>query len=211
MVCRGEAAAASVEGQFGQSVTQLGGERPADGQSDFAGVVKGLADDAGLHIFDDAHHIIHHHIGEAVGNFLLDEPFLLHSMVDGIGCRLAVGHDESAGAQQDTAKIADDHHEDIGEFPAVDLSQDRLAGSAARFAVIVGSELVAFMSQHISPADVSCVEVFLAVLGHNLFHLVNTLHVVGKGEEFTTLFRNRSLANGLFGYRFVGIHEYGIN
>ena len=45
-------------------------------------------------------------------------------MGNGVGCRLAIGDDESAGAQVYPSIVTHDDDEDIGQLVAVDLSED---------------------------------------------------------------------------------------
>ena len=52
----------------------------------------------------------------------------------------------------------------------------------------------------------SCIIIFLSVLGNDLFDFIYRSHMMSKGEEFTTLFRVVTLAY-LIAYRFIDIRH----
>ena len=61
-----------LERQLGKTSTEAVGFTSTDGESDGAGVVVGLGNDAGRHLLDNAHDVVHHRIGEGVVNDFLD-------------------------------------------------------------------------------------------------------------------------------------------
>ena len=157
-------------------------------------VVKILFDDAGLHVLHDFHHLIHHHIGKIKGDDRLHKTLLHRTMVEGIGGRLTIGHDESAGAEIHAAVVAHHHQEHVGEFAGVDLPQNRLARRTTGFSVVVAAEIRALCSEHIGITNVAGIVVLFAVTRHDVLHLINILHMMSKSEELTPFLGVISLA-----------------
>ena len=52
-----------------------------------------------------------------------------------------VGMNQAGHAQQCAAEIANHHHQNIGQPGRINLAQNRPAGAARRFAVVVGAKL----------------------------------------------------------------------
>lgn len=115
-------------------VAEAGGEAVvvvgADSEGHAAGIVKLLADDFRLGLFNKSHHIVHRKIGES--EFYTFHQLSLYNLSlfnRHAGC-LTVGHDESGCAELDAAEIA--HHDDyhVGESERIYLAEYRLAGGA---------------------------------------------------------------------------------
>ena len=62
-------------------------------------------------------------------------------MGNGVGSSLTVSHDKTAGAEVDTAVIADDDNEDVRQFSSINLSENGFAGRRRRLAVVVGAKV----------------------------------------------------------------------
>ena len=191
-----------------QALLELFGLGAADGEGYLAGVVEGLGDNAGLKVLDDAHDVVHHNIGERIGYLLLYQSLFCVGIVEGKGGCLLICHDESARAELHASEVSYHEDEHVGELATVDLTQDGLACSAAWLSVVVGTKFGALLSEHICPTDMSRVEVFLAVLGHNVLHLIDCLDMMCEGEEFATLFSIVSLACFMFTYRLIYVHVF---
>ena len=194
------------EREFGESLTQMFGFGFPDRQRDGAIGVECLADDTGRKFFDNAHHIVHHGIGEIIFHQLFDLTGDDFGVVECFPCRLSVCHDESARTQIDASVISHDDDEHVGEFERIDLSEDGFAGCSSRFAVIVGSEVLAFMSQHIGIANVSCVVVAFAIVVKQLSDFVEGFDKMRKGEELTPFLGVNSLA-GMMTDSFVFVNH----
>jgi len=180
-----------------EAVTKLFGFRFADAQTNLARVVIGLRNDARLHLLHDAHDVVHHGVGERVGDDFLYLARLNLRMGDGIGSGFAVSHDETGSAEVHATIIAHDDDEDIRELIAVDLPEDGLAGSRRRLAVVVGAELQSFRTEHVGVTDVSGVEVFLAIAGKDVLDFLDCRHMMSEGEELTPLVGVIALASAL--------------
>ena len=149
------------------------GFRFTDAQFDFAGVVIGLRNDAGLHLLDDSHHIIHQRVGERVGDDFLHLAGFYLRVGDGISSGFTVGDNQTGCTEIHTTIVAHHDDEDIREFVAVDLSEDGFTSSAGGLAVVVGSELQSFRAEHVGIAHVAGIEVFLAIAGKDVLDFLN--------------------------------------
>ena len=118
-----------LERQLGKACTEAVGFTSADGKADGAGVVVGLGNDAGRHLLDDAHDVVHQGIGEGVVDDFLDKARLHLCMGDGIGGSLPISDNKSAGAEINAAIVSNDDDKDVGELVGVDLTEDGLACS----------------------------------------------------------------------------------
>ena len=87
-----------------------------------------LRKDAWLHVFNDAHDIVHLGVGEGLADLLFHLSGFDGGMADGVGCSLAIRNYEPAGTQVDTSIVAYDNYKNVCQFVAVDLSQDGLPG-----------------------------------------------------------------------------------
>ena len=105
----------------------------------------------------------------------------------------------AACAELHAAKVADDKDNDVGQFVGVNLPEDRFAGCAARFAVVVGAERLALGTNHIGPADVAGVVVLPLVLLHQRHRLLDRADRMRKSEELTPEFGISTLAFGCYG------------
>ena len=101
-----------------------------------------MGDNARLHVFHDAHHVVHHGVGECVGDNVLHQTLFYDGIVYGSRRCLAICHNKSARTKENPAEISYHDDENIGEFTTVDLSKDGLACCAAWFAVVVGPEVL---------------------------------------------------------------------
>lgn len=110
-----------------ESLAELVGFGLADAETELAGIVEGLAEDAGLHVLNNAHDVVHLWIGERKDYLLLHLTGLDGGMGNGVDGCLAVGNDESAGAEVYAAIVAHDDDEYVGELVGIDLSEDGLA------------------------------------------------------------------------------------
>ena len=149
-----------------------------DGKGYLAGVVEGLGDNAGLEILDNTHDIVHHDIGEGVGDLLLYQTLFFNGIVEGKGGCLLIGHDKPAGAEFYSSEVSYHYHKDIGELTAVYLPENGFASGTAGFAIVVGTEVGAIVSEHVCPTDMARVEVFLAVLRNELFHIIDCIDMM---------------------------------
>ena len=162
---------------------------------DGARIIKRLIHDAGIHLFHNPHHIIHHRIGEIVGHDFLHLLRHLLAMRQGVYRSFTIRYNQTAGAQFHASEITDYHNENIRQFGFRNLTQDRLARRRRRLTVIVGTEFGALRTQHISITTMSGIVIFLTVSGNNLLHLVNCSNVVSKGEKLTPFLGVISLAH----------------
>ena len=86
--------------------------------------------------------------------------------------RGTIGRQSVPGTQLDSSEVADHHHQDIGKFQRINLSQDRFAGSARRFSVVVGTKGGAIRSQHVSPANMAGIVILFSKLINLFFYLL---------------------------------------
>lgn len=173
----------SSEGELGEPVSQLCGFALSYGQHYLAACLKVLSEYARLHVFDDAHDAIHHGVGELVGDGLFNQSLLDDGIVEGCSGCLAVGDDETAGAEVDASIIAHHDDEDVGEATADYLPEDGLAGCGRGLAVVVGAEDAALGAEPVGVAAVARVVVLLAVVRHYCGSLVGCVDMMGKGEK----------------------------
>ena len=172
-----------IETEVGQALAQLGGLAAANRELQLTGVVKGLAQDAGLHVFHHAHDAVHHGIGEIVGDDLFHLARFLFGMGKGKGGGLTVGHNEATCAEIDATIIAHHDDEDVGQLGGIDLPEDGFSCGGGWLAIVVGTEILAFCSQHIGIAHMTGVVEPLSVTGKKVLHLVVCLDMMGPGKE----------------------------
>lgn len=147
-----------------------------------------LADNAWLHVLDNAHYAIHHGVCKIVSYNFLDEAFFYHCVVDGVGGSCTVGDDKSPRTQIHAAVIADDYYENVGEIMTVYLTKNWLAGGRRRLTVVIGTENIACGSKHVSVATVARIIIFLAIAGDDVHCLLLRLYMMRKGKKLATLF-----------------------
>ena len=76
-----------------EALLELVGLGTTDGKGYLAGVVEGLGDNAGLEVLDNTHDIVHHYIGEGVGDLLFYQTLFLNGIVEGKGgCQIGRAH-----------------------------------------------------------------------------------------------------------------------
>ena len=150
--------------------------------------------------------MVHQGVFEGNGDLLINRLLDDCGGCDGFcGCSF-VGLDESAGAEFDSAEIADNKDEDVGQFVAVDLSEDGLPSSSAGLSVVIGSEGEAQMAKHIGVANVAGIVVFLLVFLKDAFYLLNVRNRKSEGKELASLLR--ILPRGRGGYGQIRINRH---
>ena len=107
---------------------------------------------------------------------------MLHSL-QCLGRSCTVGNDKPARTKLYTTEITHHNHKHIGEFLAVYLPQDRLAGCTRRLSVVIGTLLVATLTQTVGIAHVARIVVFLLVYLEMLLYLLNGGYRNGKSKE----------------------------
>ena len=162
-----------------------------------------MCDDLRIEVFHDFHYGVHH--GELVGegDVVVNGTFYNRCVLEGFDGGLAVGDDETAGAELYAAEVSDDNDEDVGQTIGVYLSEDGFASSARWFAVIVGAEFRPLRSQHIGIAGMAGIVVTLLIFRHILLDLLDRLNGQGKCKELTPLFRVSSFCDCCYGFESV--------
>ena len=147
-------------------------------------VVENLADDVDTSVLYKFHDTIHRQIGESERELCLLVTLDDFAIFDSIGSRSLVGNDEPRCAKFDTPEIANNDDKNVGEFVGVDLPENGFSGSARRLPVVVAIELGAVGANHISPADMTSIVVFLLIRLDYILGLVGRRHGNSKRDEF---------------------------
>lgn len=133
----------------------------ADGEGYGAGVVEFLGDNRDFGVLDGLHNVVHGEIREG------ETDCLLLVALDNLPCLdretggFLIGRDQPRGAEFNPAEITHDDNQQIGKVEGIDLAENRFSGSARRFPVVVAEEVEAVGAEHIGPADMAGVEIFL--------------------------------------------------
>ena len=118
----------------------------------------------------------------------------------------AIGYNQSARTQFDASEITHYDNQYIRQFVGIDLSQNRFACRARRLTVVVGTEVLPLMPQHIGVAHVAGVVVFLLVSFQMRLHLLYCTHRQGDGNELAALFSVNALGRGNDGFIRIFAH-----
>lgn len=191
---------------FLQALTEARHEAGTNGEGHEAVAIEGLREDGGGFLLHDTHDLVHQRIFKGDGDLLINRLLDDGGGSDGFcGCGL-VGLDEPAGAKFDSAEIADNKDEDVGQFVAVDLSEDGFPCSSAGLAVVVGSEGEALMAKHIGVANVAGIVVFLLVFFKDVFYFLNVRNRKSEGKELASLLRILPRGRGRYGQIRIKTH-----
>lgn len=178
---------------IGEGVVELLRQRATDRE------VEGAAHIA-LHIarlyaelFEETHDLVHQGIVESDGESVVDGTLDDGGMLDSITCGGTVGVDEAGGAEQDTAEIADDDDESIGEVGGEQLSMDRTAGGARRLTVVVAAIGVALGAEDIGIAMMAGVEIGFAEHVEMLSDLLDGSDREGESKKLAALILKKAL------------------
>ena len=156
-----------------------------DAQRHAAIVFIPLTDNRRLFLLDNAHDGIHERILKEKGDFLVHRFFYNPGRLYGFdGCCL-IGLYQAARPQLDSTEITDDDNQDIRKPVRINLSQNRFPGCTRRLPVVIGTEILPFVSQHVGIATMACIVILLLIVLHLLFHFVYRMHWVNKSQEFT--------------------------
>ena len=87
--------------------------------------------------------------------------YISSSYCFGSGC--LVSDNQSAGSQFYTSKVTDHYNKDIRQLIGIYLPQNRLSCGTRRLSVIICSEILPFMPQHISVTHMAGIVIFLLI------------------------------------------------
>ena len=143
--------------------------------------------DAWLHLLHNAHDVVHHDVGKVEHHLFLHLAGYSLGMVYGVGSSRFIGHEQAAGAELHSAKIAHHDDEDVGKLVLHDLSENGFACRAAGLAVVVGSEEAAVGPEHEGIAHMPGVVEALAIGLHDFFNLFFGFYMMCEGVKLAAL------------------------
>ena len=168
-----------------EHLSQLGRKGAAYLQAHAAALSEVLRPADRLKLLQHPHHIIQQRILKTDFNKVIDRFLHDHGVKNCIGSCFLVRLDQPPRPQQGTAKVADHQDKHVGQLGRVDLPQDRFAGCARRFSIVVQPILLPFPSKHIGPANVPRIVIFFTMRIHDFLCLLCALYRKDEGEEFT--------------------------
>ena len=94
----------------------------------------------------------------------------------------------------DAYSTINDNYQDIREIVRINLSKYWFTSSTRWFAVIIGTKISTFCTEHIGITHMACVVIFLTIHGKNILYLLYRFHMMGKGKKLTTFLSVVALA-----------------
>ena len=146
-----------------------------------------LTDNRRLFLLDNAHDGVHERILKEKRDFLVHRFFYNPGRLYSLDSRRLIGLYQTARPQLDSTEITDDDNQNIRQSVRINLSQNRLARCAGGLSVVIGTEILPFMSQHIGIATMARIVILLLIELHLLFHFVYRMHRMNESQELAPL------------------------